>query len=177
MSDDRDGTGVHDLAQGANMSPVSAPPPARRRRRRPFPLLVLILIMIFRALLIFLVVLGSFQLDEATLLKVFQVPAIRGAVEEAYIALIGLLVLGALVLVSAVGLLMWKRLAWVLAMVMTGIFVLFDIIGFAEGTANYVWMALNIITVFYLNQREVRLSVGAVFDGDTGSAPTTATPA
>lgn len=159
------------------MSGVSAQPPARRRRRRPFALLVLIGIMIFRALLIFLVVFGSFQLDQATLLKLFQVPAIKGAVSEAYILLLGLLLLGALVFASAVGLLMWKRLAWVLAMVMTGIFVLIDIIGFVDGNANYIWMALNIITVFYLNQREVRESVGAIFDRDTPSVPTTATSA
>ena len=43
---------------------------------------------------------------------------------------------------------------------MTGFFLATDIYAFGEGSANDLWMALNIITVFYLNQAEVRQVVG-----------------
>lgn len=131
--------------------------------------------MIFRGVLIGLLFIGAISLDQSQLLQLFQMESIRGAVDATYLALVGLFALGMMVLVSAVGLLMWKRLGWVLAMVSTGIFVVFDILSFVDGTANYIWMALNVITVFYLNQREVRESVGAIFVSEpTPPASTTA---
>jgi hypothetical protein len=54
-----------------------------------------------------------------------------------------------------------RRIGWLLAMVITGLFVAIDIYGHINDAANHVWMLLNIITVFYLNQRDVREAVGA----------------
>jgi uncharacterized membrane protein (DUF2068 family) len=81
-----------------------------------------------------------------------------------------ILVLAALLLVSAVGLMARRRVGWLLAMVITGVFVASDISGFGSGTTNHVWMLLNIVTVFYLNQSDVREVVGA-------STPAPARPA
>ncbi|MFN8629951.1 MAG: hypothetical protein U0838_06390 [Chloroflexota bacterium] len=53
-----------------------------------------------------------------------------------------------------------RRDGWLMAMVLTGLFVAADISGFVNGNVSYLWMALNIITVFYLNQSDVRGAVG-----------------
>lgn len=72
-----------------------------------------------------------------------------------------LLVLAILLLASAIGVVLRRRTGWLLAMALTGLFVAGDIYAFLNGTANHVWMLLNIVTVFYLNQRDVRDAVGA----------------
>jgi hypothetical protein len=136
--------------------------PVTGRRRRPFALLVLVGIMLFKAVLIVLVSVSTFALPDSPVLRVFHVPAVAQAAEGSSLVALAVFVVGLLLLLSGIGILLGRRTGWLLAMVLTGVFVLFDIIGFIEGTANYVWMALNIVTVFYLNQREVRESVGAV---------------
>ena len=56
-------------------------------------------------------------------------------------------------------------------MVMTGAFVAIDIVSFIGGAQSNIWMLLNIVTVFYLNQRDVRELVGdAVPDAATADA-------
>ena len=62
---------------------------------------------------------------------------------------------------AAVQLLRRRRSGWLLAMVLTGAFVAIDIYTFLTIGSNHVWMLLNIVTVFYLNQADVRASVGA----------------
>ena len=71
-----------------------------------------------------------------------------------------MIAIAVVLVVAAVGLLSLHRRGWLLAMVATGVFVGFDIVAFTAGTANYLWMALNIVTVFYLNQTDVREVVG-----------------
>ena len=66
-----------------------------------------------------------------------------------------------LLLLSVIGMLSRRRTGWLLAMVITGLFVAIDIYGYLNGSANHLWMLLNIVTVFYLNQRDVREAVGA----------------
>ena len=53
---------------------------------------------------------------------------------------------------------------WLLAMVITGISVAIDIIAFLAGTGSELWMLLNVITVFYLNQRDIRELVGVTLE-------------
>jgi uncharacterized membrane protein (DUF2068 family) len=67
---------------------------------------------------------------------------------------------GALLVIAALGMLSRKRTGWLLAMVVTGVFIAIDLYGFANDGADHLWMALNIVTVFYLNQRDVRSVVG-----------------
>ena len=45
-------------------------------------------------------------------------------------------------------------------MVITGISVAIDIIAFLAGAGSELWMFLNVMTVFYLNQRDIRELVG-----------------
>jgi uncharacterized membrane protein (DUF2068 family) len=75
--------------------------------------------------------------------------------------LAGPLVLGLANLLAAVGLLRYKRWAWVLVMLMTGGQLAVDLWQyFAAGDRPYVSMLLNIATVFYLNQSEVQRAFG-----------------
>jgi len=116
--------------------------------------------MLFRALLAFSVVAGATLVavqptsvmpsspDLVLLLR--QMPWL-GPVFAAY---------GALLVIAALGMLARRRTGWLLAMVVTGVLVAFDLYGFANNEADHLWMALNIVTVFYLNQRDVRAVVG-----------------
>ena len=141
-----------------DMQPASAPP--ETGRRRPFALLVLIALMATKGVLILLMILGAFTATPTGILRSLRIESIYDAVHTSNLAVVGLVVIAAILLISAAGLLMYRRSGWMLAMVTTGIFVAVDIMGYFAGEANYIWMALNIITVFYLNQREVRVSVG-----------------
>jgi amino acid transporter len=67
-----------------------------------------------------------------------------------------LFALAAVLVVAAIGLFGGRRLGWLLAMVTTGVFIAADIVTFGAGTAHHLWMLLNIATVFYLSQRDVR---------------------
>jgi hypothetical protein len=65
-----------------------------------------------------------------------------------------------LIVLTVVAVLVRRRTGWLLAMLVTGCFVALDIAGFMQGTALHPWMLLNIVTVFYLNQSDVRDAVG-----------------
>jgi len=152
----------------ATMSVTTAPtapagpdaPPARRRL--PFTLYVLAALMLLKALLLFLVVAGAsladtlrpvlgFSNTTAFLDMIRDTPGI-GAVLVAF---------GILLMLSVIGIISRRRIGWLLAMVITGLFVALDIYGFMNASANHLWMGLNILTVFYLNQQDVREAVGA----------------
>jgi uncharacterized membrane protein (DUF2068 family) len=86
------------------------------------------------------------------------------------VATASLAVTAVLIVASVVGLLLRRRGGWLLAMVLTGVFIAIDIYNWFNGGANHFWMALNIVSVFYLNQQEVREVVGAATDADPDGA-------
>jgi hypothetical protein len=141
---------------------TSPPQPIRPRQRLPFTLYILTGLLLVKAALIVMVVAGSTALEilrpvlgfseEAKLLETVRETTGAGAV---------LLFFALLLVVSVIGMLSRRRIGWLLAMVITGLFVAIDIYSHLNDAANYVWMLLNIITVFYLNQRDVREAVGA----------------
>jgi hypothetical protein len=57
-----------------------------------------------------------------------------------------------------------RRVGWLLAMIITGVSVAVDIAAFLAGTGSELWMFLNVVTVFYLNQRDIRQRVGATLE-------------
>jgi hypothetical protein len=60
-------------------------------------------------------------------------------------------------LVSAIiGLILLKRWAWTLTMILTGVGLTHTIWGYFQGSPEYVAMLVYILMVFYLNQREVQ---------------------
>ncbi len=74
----------------------------------------------------------------------------------ASVLLVGLLVASVLVVI---GLLARRQWAWVLAIVSSGVILAIDLGWWWSGDARYSSMLLNVIAVFYLNQRDVRLAL------------------
>jgi len=74
----------------------------------------------------------------------------------ARILLAGLLATSLLVIV---GLVARRRWAWVLAIVTSGLILAIDLGWWWSGDPRYGAMFLNVIAVFYLNQRDVRASL------------------
>jgi hypothetical protein len=57
---------------------------------------------------------------------------------------------------TAVGLWFRQRQAWVTAMVLIGISLVYNIWNYLEGTPLYINMLINVFAVFYLNERSVQ---------------------
>ena len=74
----------------------------------------------------------------------------------AKVILIGILVASVLIVI---GLLARRRWAWVLAIVTSGFILAIDLGWWFSSEPRYISMLLNVIAVFYLNQRDVRLSL------------------
>jgi hypothetical protein len=70
--------------------------------------------------------------------------------------LVGLLVAS---LASIVGLLGWRTWGWVLAIILSGVILAIDLGWWFSSEPRYFSMLLNVIAVFYLNQRDVRLAL------------------
>ena len=70
--------------------------------------------------------------------------------------LVGLLATSLLVII---GLVARRRWAWVLAIVTSGLILAIDLGWWWSGDPRYGAMFLNVIAVFYLNQRDVRVSL------------------
>ena len=144
-------------------APAPGPDPVVGRpaiTRSSAPLLILAALIMIKAASFIAVVLGA-QFDALRLIARSTVS------EELILALRGspwagalLTATGVLLFVTGILLLQRRRLGWLLAMVTTGVFVAADIYGFLTTGTSHFWMALNILTVFYLNQREVREVVG-----------------
>jgi hypothetical protein len=59
--------------------------------------------------------------------------------------------------VAALGLLFLKRWGWILTMILTGLGLSYTIWSYFQGNPNYIGMVMDLVIVFYLNQREVQL--------------------
>jgi hypothetical protein len=64
----------------------------------------------------------------------------------------------ALLVVNVVGLFRLRRWAWTLTMFLTGIALLVGIFQYVVGAPLYLNLLINVLIVFYLNQREVQES-------------------
>ncbi len=129
--------------------------------RRPFGLLVLASLLLLKAGVLLAVVLGINLAADNPIRGALQVsPELAKFVAALTLSDVVMGALAVLLVASAVGLVLLRRDGWLLAMVLTGLFVALDIVGFLSNNVTYVWMALNIATVFYLNQADVRAAVG-----------------
>ncbi len=72
------------------------------------------------------------------------------------VVLVGLLIASILVVI---GLLARRGWAWVLAIVSSGVILAIDLGWWWAGEPRYGSMLLNVIAVFYLNQRDVRVAL------------------
>ncbi len=117
-----------------------------RRHSRPFGVTVIVLLHVAALLPLGLT---------ALLLVIEQKPVAQTLVRSDAFTILGF-TLDALGLVAAFGLWRMRRWAWILAMILTGISMVVDITAYMRGTLPYIPMLINVITVFYLNQGEVR---------------------
>lgn len=147
---------------------TDAPEPAvpavgeRAAPRRPFALLALAGLLLVKAGLAVIFLIGlSVSIDSPILPGALRInQELTSLVRDSGVSQAVLIVLAALLATAAVGLIRLQRIGWVLAMVLSGLFVGLDIYAYIQGVANHLWMGLNLVTVFYLNQAEVREVVG-----------------
>lgn len=132
--------------------------------RRPFTLYILVALIVAKSILIMLVLVGAFSNTDLQVGQLMRMPGVAAFIRETPGATASLFLLAAVLLVSALLLLAGRRVGWLLAMVITGVSVAVDIAAFLAGTGSELWMLLNVITVFYLNQRDVRERVGATLE-------------
>jgi hypothetical protein len=88
-----------------------------------------------------------------------------GTITETLVRLIGIGFAAASIAVAA-GLLANRRWGWVGAIVLSGVSLAFALGAWWEGHPVYLNMAINVIAVFYLNQRDVRAIFGELGPGE-----------
>ena len=134
--------------------PDMPPPPVtpELKGRRPFGLKAIILLMLLQVI----VSIGIFALY-AYLNSNWADESIESAIDfSSWFDLVSLPLMLVLRLVAVVGLWQMRRWAWFLTMCLLAYAMAFDAIAFFNGDAYYIAMVLNVLTVFYLNLREVQ---------------------
>ena len=140
-------------------------------RRRPFGVLVVAAIQIIRAALLVGQLLG-YRIGVDWLRMSAQVPEpAPGTVAFVLSRGLAIAYIGAGLLI-AVGLLSGRRWGWIGAIILSGLALAFAIGAWWDGAPTYISMLINVIAVFYLNQREVR----AAFEDHLGDVPPTQEP-
>ena len=133
--------------------PTSTPPP-----RRPFGLYAIIVIQLLLALLsIVLLALAGLAIIMAY--TATEAGVTLADLDMSISDLVTLALIPVVNLICAVGLWRRQRWAWFLTMLQLGVFMLSDLYSYFTGDppASYAWsMLLNVVMVFYLNQREVQ---------------------
>lgn len=122
------------------------------RRKRPFGVYAIVFLLVLRALALALEIARVQQ----NLMSV-TLPPIEP--EVAQIATTGVAVVA--IAAICIGLFLLKRWAWIAAMILIGFNLLLAIAQYLAGEVTYGAMLLDVICVFYLNQR----SVQAAFEG------------
>lgn len=116
-------------------------------RKRPFGLFIIILLQLTMAVSLMVdIFFASTHLSIATFLQNMQ---------AATLPLPGILILVYQLGVVA-GLWLLRRWAWFLLMIQLGLSMGFQLVLYFEGQPLYVYMLISVITVLYLNQRDVQ---------------------
>ena len=74
---------------------------------------------------------------------------------------VGALMLGSFGLVSGIGLLRLRPWAWLMAMILQGINLANELVGYTRGSAVYINMGLSVLIVLYLNARDIQRAFSA----------------
>ncbi len=127
--------------------------------RRPFGLLAIIFLQVLTALLsaLALVLMAAAML--AVISAAGDATATGGDLQLSNLDILTFVLTLVVNAICAVGLWRRKRWAWFLTMLQLGFFMLSDLYSYFTDSpvATYAWsMLLNILMVFYLNQREVQ---------------------
>jgi len=149
------------------MTGMDPRPAAPMQSGRPFGLIVLVGLLLLKAVLLGLVLVRGELPDAGPIRRIIAIPAILAeALRDTPMVTAAILVVVALLVLAALGLWGRRRWGWVIAMVVVGLFLAADIWAWSDGRANHLWMFLNVVTVLYLNQRDVREILVGRGDGD-----------
>ncbi|HEV8403488.1 MAG TPA: hypothetical protein VGQ31_10685 [Candidatus Limnocylindrales bacterium] len=130
------------------------------RSRYPLGILVIVALTVVRCLSIVAALFKIQGGDVAQWLRdTSPLPDTTDGTAAALIATAILIGLLAASLATIVGLFAWRTWAWVLAIILSGIILAIDLGWWYSGEPRYLSMLLNVIAVFYLNQRDVRLAL------------------
>jgi hypothetical protein len=119
-------------------------------RKRPFGIYAIIVLLLLNISILFLPGVARFMERIGVIL-----PGTGSLVLDPQ-AMIPTLIIAIVNLITVGGLLLLKRWAWVATMVLAGISMAVGLMLYFEGRPLYVTMLLNVILVFYLNQRDVQ---------------------
>lgn len=156
--DDRGDPGLPASAAGA-----SAPSPSAARVRRPPAVTILAILQLLSAA-VYGLVLAILLVDGPAVLGALASGAADGplVIDLEFAALV-VIVGGSCVAALAAGILLlrMRRLGWTITMLLAGLGLGASIYDWwTDGTALSIWLLVQIVTVFYLNQRQVREAFG-----------------
>lgn len=127
--------------------------PASERGQRPFGLKAIVALLLVQAIA-GAVVVAAYFFEQQNLFG--QLGATSNAFSLAPALVISQLVLAPLRLAAAIGLWRIQHWAWLLTMILLAYTLAFEIVAFFLAQPNFLMMVLGVVTVFYLNQREVQ---------------------
>ena len=121
--------------------------PDPKRKRWPLGLIVIVALQLTIAVLLALFLLG--QEETLVVLRLVMRNPIFAQPAPGWL-MVGMLLLAVL------GLWLHKRWGWVLSMILTGLGLGFTIWSYFQGEPDYLPMFIDVVLVFYLNQRDVQ---------------------
>ena len=127
--------------------------PAFERVQRPFGLKAIVALLLVQAIA-GAVVVAAYVLGSQNPLA--QLSTISTTLSAASVLVISQLALAPLRLAAAIGLWRIHHWAWLLTMMVLAYTLASEIIAFFLTQPNFLMMVLGVVTVFYLNQREVQ---------------------
>jgi hypothetical protein len=126
-------------------------------RRRPLGIVVVAVLLVGRLIV---EVTALVTVDPAGILGWIasgsNVPEFESGTASWYLGTAGLLLIIATTTASIVGLWRFKTWGWSLALIVSGVILAIDLAWWYYGLPRYPGMFLNMVAVFYLNQRDVR---------------------
>lgn len=128
--------------------------PSIKRHRRPFGVYaIIILALLNQALIILPYLLPNLPIPSELLagLPSELLPADSPLTEQ---VLAGLTTIATLIVVA--GLWAYRRWAWVATMVVVGLYLILGLWRYLQGNPDYFSMLLDVVIVFYMNQRDVQ---------------------
>jgi hypothetical protein len=142
---------------------VVAPPQGAARVRRPAVVTILAILQLLSAA-VYGLILAILLLDGPEVLNALAPGASNGtSVIDLEIATLVVVVGGFCVAALAAGILLlrMRQLGWTITMLLAGLSLGVSIyVWWTDGTALSIWLLVQIVTVFYLNQRQVREAFG-----------------
>jgi uncharacterized membrane protein (DUF2068 family) len=126
---------------------------ASERVQRPFGLKAIVALLLVQAIAGAVVVAAYFFENQNLFV---QLGTALNALSAASALAISQLVLAPLRLAAAIGLWRLRHWAWLLNMILLAYALAFEIVAFFLAQPNHLMMVLGVVTVFYLNQREVQ---------------------